>query len=41
MKRTDATENNSYYVTPGTSYKFMIERSESMGDSVKDGFGAK
>lgn len=37
----DATENNSYYVTPGTSYKFMIERSESMGDSVKDGFRAK
>ena len=34
-------EINSYYVFPGTCYKFMIERSTLMGDDIKDGFKAK
>ena len=33
-------EKNSYYTCPSTCYYTMLERSEPMGDTVKDGFKA-
>ncbi|MCR5671578.1 MAG: hypothetical protein K6G10_11290 [Butyrivibrio sp.] len=32
---------NSYYVCPGSCYKNMVERTELIGDTIKEGFKAK
>lgn len=32
---------NSYYVTPSTCYKFMLDRTELIGDTIQEGFKAK
>ena len=37
----DDSEVNSYYVTPSTCYKFMLDRTELLGETVKEGFGPK
>ncbi|MCR4990911.1 MAG: hypothetical protein K6A38_08620 [Lachnospiraceae bacterium] len=37
----DEGENNSYYYCPNTCYYTMLERTELIGDSLKDGFKAK
>jgi|GEM_PF-352093 len=34
-------EINSYYCCPGTCYHFMLERTELMGEDIKDGFAPK
>ncbi|MBE5829993.1 MAG: hypothetical protein E7305_11140 [Butyrivibrio sp.] len=34
----DIDEVNSYYCSPGSCYDFMVERTELIGDSIKDGF---
>ncbi|WP_130836703.1 LIC_10190 family membrane protein [Lachnoclostridium sp. Marseille-P6806] len=34
-------EMNSYYVFPSSAYRFMIDRTEPMGETVRDGFRAK
>ena len=34
-------EVNSYYYCPNTCYKFMLDRSELIGDTIGDGFKAK
>ncbi len=31
-------EINSYYANPGSCYDFMVERTELIGDSIKEGF---
>ena len=31
-------EVNSYYANPGSCYDFMVERTELIGDSIKEGF---
>lgn len=34
-------EINSYYHCPSTCYRFMLDRSELIGDTIQDGFRAK
>ena len=38
---SEGGEVNSYYYCPNTCYKFMLDRSELIGDTIKDGFKAK
>ena len=38
---SEAGEVNSYYYCPNTCYKFMLDRSELIGDTIGDGFKAK
>lgn len=37
----DYDEINSYYYTPGSCYDFMVERTELIGDDIKEGFKPK
>ena len=34
-------EINSYYYNPGSCYDFMVERTELIGDGIKEGFKPK
>ena len=34
-------EINSYYDSPGSCYKFMVDRTEAIGDTIEEGFKAK
>lgn len=34
-------EINSYYVSPGSCYDFMVERTELIGDDIREGFKPK
>jgi hypothetical protein len=34
-------EVNSYYHCPSTCYKFMLDRTELIGDTIRQGFKAK
>ncbi len=37
----DVDEVNSYYFSPGSCYDFMVERTELIGDDIREGFKPK